>query len=205
MSATTFGFAGDSLAPVDDGASILLTGSDLDALESVFFSLMEPSGDERPLVVSTAHRATEIGRHFDGEEHVITSEGSSFDDSVTVVEDSDDLTTLGMELSAKFQEFGTERVRAGIFHTTDLCGRSGDTRSVYRFLNSNLMTHLRRQSAIGIGAIHTESEVGADVDSIVRGMETSFTGRIHVEDAGFSDATVTVDGLGNDGTFDIDL
>jgi hypothetical protein len=205
MSATTFDFLDGTVTGVEDGSSILLTGADRDALESLFFAMMSPGPDEQPLVVTTEHRASEIGRHFDGDEVVITTEGHARGDNVTVVDDAADLTTLGMELSARFQEFADVPVRAGIFHTSQLCGEAGDTRSVYRFLNSNLMTHLRRQSGVGIGAIHTDSDIGTDVDSMIRGMETSFTGRVHIEDASYAEASVSVEGLGTDGEFDVSL
>lgn len=191
------------------GSSVLITGAELAALESVFFRLASPSGDEQPLVVSTAHDARTVRRNLDTapgvEPTILTTEGRGRDDAVTVVDDPGDLTELGMELSARFQEHADETVRAGLFHTTELCNAASDTRAVYRFLNSNLLTNLRRQSALGVAAIHTDADLRADVDSIARGMETSFTGRVHVKDVRRTEATVTVSGFGADGEYTIDL
>lgn len=204
-----FDFGIEGLAPVDDGSSILVTGTDLESLETLFYRLVSPTGDEHPLVLSTVHDARTIQRNLETsvgvEPTIVTSEGRSHEDSVSVVDDPGNLTELGMELSARFQEHPTTPVRAGLFHTTDLCREADDTRSVYRFLNSNLLTNLRRQSAIGVAAIHTDSDLMADVDSIVSGMETSFTGRIHVDTASHRDVDVTIDGLSTDGEFTIDI
>jgi hypothetical protein len=204
MSAKDFSLAGDLIDPIEDGETILLTGDDMDALESVFFALLQPEGEEVPLVVSTTHRPGAISREFD-DATIITAAGSSYGDDVTVVEDHADLTTLGMELSARFGELADVPVRAGIFHTTDLTGEADDTRSVYRFLNSNLLTHIRRQSAMGVAALHTGADSSTSIDSMVRGMETSFTGRINIESADHDSATVSVSGFGSDGEFDISL
>lgn len=199
----------DGLAPVDDGSSVLLTGNDVDTLESLFYRLVSPTDGEHPLVVSTVHDARTIERNlevgYDVDPTIVTCEGRSRDEAVTVVDDPANLTELGMELSARFQEQSATPVRAGIFHTTDLCREADDTRAVYRFLNSNLLTNLRRQSAIGVAAIHTDEDVQADVSSIVRGMETAFTGRIHVDRASRRDVDVTVEGLSTDGPFTVDI
>lgn len=204
-----FDFDIDGLAPIEDGSSILVTGNDLEGLESLFYRLVSPTGDEHPLVLSTVHDARTIKRNLDVgvgvDPTIVTSEGRSHEDSVSVVDDPSNLTELGMELSARFQEHPTTPVRAGLFHTTDLCAEADDTRSVYRFLNSNLLTNLRRQSAIGVAAIHTDADLMSDVNSIVSGMETSFTGRIHVDAANRRDVEVTVDGLSTDGEFTVDI
>jgi len=195
--------------PLPDGSSVLLTGEDLDTLESVFFSLISPPAGEHPLVVSTVHDARTVQRHLDTgpgtEPSILTTEPGRGADAVTHLEDVGNLTDTGMQLSAAFQERGGDPIRAGLFQTVDLCRAADDTRAVFRFLNSSLLTHLRRQSAVGVLAVHTDVDVQANVESLVSGMERSFSGRMDVADAGRSAATVAVEGLGTDGEFTVAL
>jgi len=202
------------IGPLDDGTSILLTGDDREALESVFYRLVSAEDGEHSLILSTDESGIAVQRSLGDAKRgakdrssVLTCTGSSAGNNVTAVDDAGDLTTLGMELSMLVSgpEVAEGRMRSGIFLTSTLCGEADDTRSVYRFLNSNFLTELRRNEAIGVAAIDTSADVGGDANSIVTGMETSFTGRIHVESSGPGSATLEISGLGDDRTVDVAL
>lgn len=208
-----FEFADDGLDSVADGTSILLTGSDADALTAVFYQLVAGRGDEHSVVLATDDPARDVTRGLDGAERgagdrtrVLTSEGSDRGEGVTAVSDLTDLTGLGMQLSTAVAEAAAdgERLRAGILLCSSVLEAVDDTTSVYRLLNSNFLNHVRRENAIGVCAVDTSVDFGSGVSSTVKGMETSFTGRVHVEDATASEATVTVSGLGDaDGTHSV--
>jgi len=202
------------VGPLGDGTSVLLTGDDREALEAIFYRLVSAEEGEHSLILSTDESGVAVQRSLDSTKRgakdrssVLTCAGSSAGQNVTTVDDAGDLTTLGMELSMLVSgpEVAEKRMRSGIFLTSTLCGEADDTRSVYRFLNSNFLTELRRNEAIGVAAIDTSADVGGDADSIVTGMETSFTGRIHVESTGAGSATLEISGLGDDRTVDVEL
>lgn len=211
----SFDFADAGLDPVENGTSILLTGDDPDALEAVFYQLVAGRDDERSVVLATDCSGRDVKRGLDGaadagdRSRVLTCEGPDSDESVRRVADLTDLTSLGMELSAEIAETQAEgdRFRAGILLCSSILGTVDDTTSVYRFLNSNFLNHFRRADAIGVCAIDTSEDFGAGSSSTVKGMETSFSGRIDVEDATRQEATVTVSGLGDerDGTYTVAL
>ena len=93
-----------------------------------------------------------------------------------------------------------------MFLCSSLCAAADDTRSVYRFLNSNFLSHLRRNEAVGICAIDTSADIGANVDSVVSGMETSFGARIDIVESGPGGTTVAVSGLPSvDGEVELSL
>jgi len=202
------------IGPLDDGTSVLLTGDDREALESIFYRLVSAEEDEHTLILSTDESGLAVQRALGNAKRgckdrssVLACHGSATGQNVTAVDDLSDLTTLGMELSmlVSAPEIAEGRMRSGIFLTSTLCGAADDTRSVYRFLNSNFLTELRRNEAIGVAAIDTSADVGGDADSIVTGMETSFTGRIHVESTSGGSATLSITGLGDDRTVDVAL
>ncbi|WP_136718146.1 DUF7504 family protein [Halorientalis salina] len=201
------------LAPIEGGTSILLTGDDTDALEAVFHRLTAPADDERSVLLTTDTSGTAVKRALSGVARgaddratVLACEGPDRGDDVETVDDITDLTGLGMEFStlvaAATQD--TEKFRAGILLCSTIMGEIEDTRSVYRFLNSNFLTELRRSGGVGVCAVDTSSDIGADMNSTIAGLETSFNARIHVESTGRNEATLDVSGLdGDDGTIDI--
>jgi hypothetical protein len=200
----TFDVTDLGIEPIENGTSILLTGEDTDALESVFHRLLAPSSDERAVVLATDATGPAVKRTLDGVDRdcseratVLTCEGPDHGENVRTVDDITDLTRLGMEFSnlvaASTQESG--RFRAGIFFCSTICGEVADTRSVYRFLNSNLLTSLRRNDAIGVCAVDTSADIGSDMHSTISGMETSFDARIDVEATGLRTAELTLSGF----------
>ena len=202
------------IGPLDDGTSVLLTGDDCEALESIFYRIVSADAGEHSLVLATEESGVAVQRALDnakrgGKERssILTCSGSSAGENITTVDDLGDLTTLGMELSmlASAPEVAEGRMRSGIFLTSTLCGAASDTRSVYRFLNSNFLTDLRRNEAIGVAAVDTSADIGGDTSSIITGLETSFTGRIHVESNGSGSVTLEITGLGDDRTVDVSI
>jgi hypothetical protein len=210
-----FEFADAGLTPVADGTSILLTGSDTDSLAAVFYQLVAGRGDERSVVLATDASGDDVTRGLDGVERgagdrarVLSAVGTGRGDGVTAVSDIADLTGLGMQLSTQVAEAAAAsgRTRAGILLCSSILDAVDDTTAVYRFLNSNFLNHVRREDAIGVCAVDTSLHFGSGASSTVKGMETSFSGRIHVEDASGSEATVSVTGLGDaDGTHSVEL
>lgn len=203
------------LDEIDSGTSILLTGEDTAALESIFYRLLATETDERAVVLATDSDGRNVKRSFDGIDRglgdrstVLTSEGTDREEDVTTIDDLGDLTSTGMEFStlvASAQQ-ETDRFRAGIFLCSSLCAEVEDTRSVYRFLNSNFLTELRRGDGIGVCAIDTSADIGADVNSIVAGLETSFSGRIDILDSEGRTAAIEITGLDDlDGVHEIDI
>ena len=204
--ATDTPFAVDAL-PVDgieSGTSVLLTGADEQGLGAVFNTLLAPRDDERAVVLATDADGRSVRRELDGIERgagdrstVLTATGSGRGENVESIDDVSDLTEMGMQLSAAVAsaQQETERFRSGIYLCSSVCQAVDDTRSVYRFLNSNFLTELRRGDGIGVCAIDTSAEVGSDVSSIVAGLETSFNARIDVTDYDGRSATLSVSGL----------
>jgi len=216
MSLTTSGFdvASLSLDPIDSGTSILLTGEDADALQSVFSKLVAADDDERSIVLSTGNGGRAVQRDLNSARtgagsraSVLTCEGPAAGDDIQTVDDISDLTRLGMDFStlvASAQQH-SDRFRSGIMLCSTIAGEVDDTRSLFRFLNSNFLTELRRGDGIGVCALDTSADIGADMDSTISGLQTSFTAHIDVEKTGPRSATLTVDGLDGTETVDVDL
>jgi hypothetical protein len=205
--------SGTELGDIDDGTSVLLTGDDEEALRRVFYRLVAAGDDEESVVLATDDRGRTVTRELDGVESgagdracVLACEGRSTGDKLATVDDPSDLTGMGMQLSSLIGEARQEadRLRVGLFLCSSLCREADDIRSVYRFLNSNFLNQLRRNEAVGICALDTGAEFGANVASVVSGMETSFAARIDVVDADRRGATLDVSGLGSvDGDVEI--
>ncbi|WP_276299273.1 DUF7504 family protein [Halorussus lipolyticus] len=196
-----------SLDPIEEGTSILLTGDDSDALETIFYRLVAAEDGERSLVLATESTGRDVNRALDDaiptaseRSTVLTCEGPDAKSNVTTVQDVTDLTGLGMQFSSHVTQAqaSTDRVRAGILFCSSICREVEDTRSVFRFLNSNLLGQLRRNEAIGVCALDTSTDIGSKTSSVIAGMETSFTARIDVETTGSGEATLHVSGLGDD-------
>jgi len=204
--------------PIDgigSGSSILLTGDDTAALKTVFARLVAADDDERSIVLATNAGGRSIQRLLDearsgagSRASILTAEGPARGDEVTSVDDIADLTQVGMQFStlvATAQQ-STDRFRSGIFLCSTIAGEVEDTRSVFRFLNSNFLTELRRGEGIGVVAIDRSAEMGTNVDSMISGMETSFTARIDIETTGRNEATLDISGIdGSEGTVDVSL
>jgi hypothetical protein len=217
MSLATEGFDVESLSlgPIDSGTSLLLTGEDADTLQAVFSHLVAADDDERAIVLSTGSGGRAVQRDLNNARtgagnraSVLTCEGPAAGDDIQSVDDISDLTRLGMDFStlvASAQQH-SDRFRSGIMLCSTIASEIDDTRSLYRFLNSNFLTELRRGDGIGVCALDTSADIGADMNSTISGLQTSFTAHIEVETTGPGRATLTVDGLGDsDGTHEIEL
>ncbi len=201
------------LNAIDGGTSILLTSEDSDALESVFYRLTAPRTDEMAVLLATDADGRSVKRSLsrvesgaDDRAAVLTCAGPAKGDDVRTVDDVGDLTGLGMQLSTLLAEATTDvdDFRTGILLCSTIMGEVEDTRSVYRFLNSNFLSELRRSNGLGVCAVDTSADIGSDVDSTITGMETSFSAHVEVESTGRKQATLDVSGLpGNDGTVDV--
>jgi hypothetical protein len=196
------------LDDVDSGTSVLLTGDDADALRSVFYRLVAAEEGERSIVLSTGSRGRAVQRELDGVSpgagsrcSVLACEGPSRGDDVRSVADLSDLTRLGMDLSTLVAS-AQGRFRTGIFLCSTIASEVEDTRSLYRFLNSNFLSDLRRGDGIGVCAVDTGADIGADMSSTLAGLRTSFGATVDVDRTG----RLTVDGLGSGTeTLDVDL
>lgn len=216
MSLATDGFDVDalSLSPIDSGTSILLTGEDADTLQSVFSQLVAADDEERSIVLSTGSGGRAVQRDLNtartgagNRASVLTCEGPAAGDDIQSVEDISDLTRLGMDFStlvASAQQ-GSGRFRSGIMLCSTIASEVEDTRSLYRFLNSNFLTELRRGDGIGVCALDTSADIGADMSSTISGLQTTFSAHIAVEKTGPGQATLTVDGLDGGETVDVAL
>jgi len=215
MSTASKGFEVGSLSldAIDSGTSILLTGTDTDALQAVFSQLVAADDDERSIVLSTGNGGRAVQRELNSARtgagsraSVLTCEGPSQGEDIQSVDDISDLTRLGMDFStlvASAQQH-SDRFRSGIMLCSTIAGEVDDTRSLYRFLNSNFLTELRRGDGIGVCALDTSADIGADMNSTISGLQTSFSAHIEVEKTGPGQATLTIDGLnGADETVDI--
>lgn len=216
MSLATEGFDVEPLSfgPIESGTSVLLTGEDVDALQSVFSQLVAADDDERSIVLSTGNSGRAVQRDLNtartgagSRASVLTCEGPAAGDDIQSVDDISDLTRLGMDFStlvASAQQH-SDRFRSGIMLCSTIAGEIDDTRSLYRFLNSNFLTELRRGEGIGVCALDTSADIGADMSSTISGLQTSFGAHIEVEKTGPGQATLTVDGLGDEETVDVAL
>ena len=199
-------FAVDSLAMNDipGNTSILLTGEDTAALEAVFYRLVAAPESEQSVLLSTEADSRSTKRELKGairgadeRAQILTNRASDRGDNVSSIDDLSDLTRLGMEFSELFAKAQQQAAptRAGILMCSTILGEAEDTRSVYRFLNSNFLSPLRRSKALGVAAIDMSEEIGSELNSTVAGLETSFSARIHVESTGRKQATLDVSGL----------
>ena len=216
MSLATEGFdvGSLSLSPIESGTSILLTGEDSDALQSVFSQIVAADDDERSIVLSTASGGRAVQRDLNSartgagnRSSVLTCEGPASGDDIQSVDDISDLTRLGMDFStlvASAQQH-SDRFRAGIMLCSTIASEVDDTRSLYRFLNSNFLTELRRGDGIGVCALDTSADIGADMGSTIKGLQTSFKAHVEVEKTGPGKATLTIDGLDGTETVDVSL
>ena len=215
MSLAADGFDAELLSdPNESGTSILLTGDDTDALQSVFSQLVAAEDGERSIVLSTGSGGRAVQRDLNAARtgagsraSVLTCEGPAAGDDIQTVDDVSDLTRLGMDFStlvASAQQH-SDRFRSGIMLCSSIAGEVDDTRSLYRFLNSNFLTELRRGDGIGVCALDTSADIGADMDSTIKGLQTSFKAHIEVEASGPGQATLTVDGLDGAETVEVSL
>jgi len=112
-----------SLSPIGSGTSILLTGEDTEALQSVFSQLVAADDDERSIVLSTNNGGRAMQRDLNSARtgagsraSVLTREGPAVGDDSQSVDDISDLTRLGMDFStlvASAQQH-SDRFRSGI-------------------------------------------------------------------------------------------
>jgi hypothetical protein len=211
---TQFEVTSLNVDPIDGGTSILLTGDDTDALEAVFYRLAAAQDGEQSVLLATdttgqSVQATlaDIDTGADDQATVLTCEGPDRSDAITAVDDISDLTGTGMQFSTLVAEATADDhdLRAGILLCSSIMSEVEDTRSVYRFLNSNFLTELRRSGGIGVCAVDTSADIGAGMESTIAGLETSFNARLHVEATGRNEATLDLSDLsGSADTVDIE-
>ncbi|KAA9398817.1 hypothetical protein Har1130_11435 [Haloarcula sp. CBA1130] len=191
----------DGIGPLEGGTSVLLTGDDTDALESVFARVVAPADGERSVVLATDSRGRTVKQSLNSAKRgagdrssILTAAGSPSGDDIKTIDDLADLTGIGMEFSALAADSqqDTDRFRTGIFLCSTLAGELDDTRSLYRFLNSTFLTEVRRSDGIGVCAIDTSADIGANMDSTVTGLKTSFKSHVDVETTGRTEATLTI-------------
>jgi hypothetical protein len=210
----TFSASDLSLGSIESGTSILLTGDDTRALKTVFAELVAAADDERSIVLATDDGGRSIQRALDdarsgagSRASVLTCEGGGIGDDIQSVDDISDLTRLGMDFStlvASAQQH-SDRFRSGIMLCSTIAGEVEDTRSLYRFLNSNFLSELRRGEGIGVCALDTSADIGADMDSTISGLQTSFSSHIDVEKTAPGQATLTIDGLDGEETVEVSI
>lgn len=203
------------VSPIESGTSVLLTGEDSDALRTVFHRLTAAADDERSILLVTDTRARQARNELEAARTgagdratILAGDGPASGNDVSHIDDIGDLTGLGMQLSSEIAESQqtAERHRAGILLCSSICSEVDDTRSVYRFLNSNFLTPLRRSQMIGVCALDTSADIGADMHSTISGMKTSFKAHVAVEPNGANGATLDVSGLtGPDESVDVQL
>lgn len=217
MSLRSDGFSTSQL-PIDtieNGCSVLLTGADTNTLKAVFSRLVAADEDERSVVLATNAGGRSIQRTLNDAHDgagsrvsILTAQGPARGDDVSAIDDIGDLTQIGMQFSnlVATSQQSTGRFRSGIFLCSTIAGEVDDTRSVFRFLNSNFLTALRRGDGIGVVAIDRSADLNTDVGSMIKGMETSFNARIEVEKTGRKQATLDITGIsGSEGTVDVSL
>mgnify|MGYP007047132591 CR=1 FL=1 len=179
-----------SIGSIPEGTSILLTGDDTAAIEAVFYHLVSAREDERSLVLATETNGRTVNRGLDRVEYgasnrstVLTCSGAGTESNVTTVDDIGDLTGVGMQFSALVTESGTMAAsqRAGILLCSSICRAVDDIQSVFRFLNANFLTHLRRDGIMGICAVDTSAPIGGSIDGMIDSMAAAFSAHIAVE------------------------
>lgn len=192
----------DGIGPLQGQTSVLLTGEDPAAMRSVYARIVAADEGERSVLIDTEHPGHSVKQSLDDARgqsadraSVITTRGSA-GDGVKTVADLRDLTGLGMQFSSLVTEakMETQQFRIGLFLCSSLAAELADTRSLYRFLNSTFLTELRRGDGIGVCAIDTTQDIGANVQSTIDGLNTSFKRHIHVESNDRGSAALTVDG-----------
>lgn len=199
-----FAVDGVDIDPMESGTSVLLTGENSKSLKRVFERLVSPADDERAIVLATEAGGRNVQRDLkrirpgaDDRTFVLTCEGPTSGEDIQSIDDLGDLTTLGMEFSALVAaaQQQSARFRSGIYLTSTVAGEVEDLRSLYRFLNANFLTDLRRGEGVGVCALDTSADFGSDVDSVLSGLKQSFSATVEVEETGRREATLDVSGL----------
>ena len=179
-----------SLGLIPEGTSILLTGDDTAAIETIFYLLVGARENERSLILATETNGRTVNRELDRIEYgasnrstVLTCSGAAAESNVTTTDDIGDLTGVGMQFSALVAESGTMGAsqRAGILLCSSICQEVDDIQSVFRFLNANFLTHLRRDEIMGVCAVDTSADVDGDIDGVIKSMAAAFSAHISVE------------------------
>jgi hypothetical protein len=204
----------DNIGPLESGTSVLLTGENVDALESVFARIVAPDDGERSVVIATDSRGRAVKQSLNGAKRgagdrssVLTAAGRSSGDDIKTVDDLSDLTGMGMEFSALVADSqqATDQFRTGIFLCSTIAGELDDTRSLYRFLNSTFLTEIRRSDGIGVCALDTSADIGSNMNSTVTGLKTSFKSHIDVEATGRTEATLAISDSDGERTVDVSI
>lgn len=182
-----FSFPELPLNPAPQGVSILLTGSDTDALQRVFYHLITARSDERSLVLATEMSGDTVNRALDSvasgastRSTVITCGGLADQSTIDTVEENTALSNAGMQFSALVTESGTVTTpqRAGILISSNTyCGVT-NKQSVSRFVHTNFLRHLRRKKIMGVCGIDIS---GASKTDVVDSMSRGFSVHLRVE------------------------
>lgn len=191
------------IKPAPEGVSILLTGDEADALETVFYHLVTARAEERSLVLATDASGREVNRSLDTivagastRSTVLTCEGPSKASNVESVTDITDLTSVGMQFSALVTESGTVAApqRAGILLRSSICREVDDMQSLFRFLNANFLTPLRRSKIMGVCGLDTSTAQPTDFAGVIESMAASFSVHLRVEATTDDEITIHITG-----------
>jgi len=176
--------------PVPEGTSLLLTGDDTEAIETVFYHLVTARENERSLILATEKNGRVVNRELDRVVYgastrstVLTCNGPTNESNITTIDDISDLTGVGMQFSALVTESGTmaSPQRAGILLCSSICREVDDIRSVFQFLNANFLTHLRRHGILGVCAVDMSAQIDGNIETVAESMSAAFTAHISVE------------------------
>jgi len=199
----TFDASALSLGAIPEGTSILLTGDDTDAIETVFYHLVAAGENERSLILATETNGRTVNRELDRIDYgvsnrstILTCRGAATDSNITTVDDIADLTGVGMQFSALVAESGTMAAsqRAGILLCSSICQEVEEIQSVFQFLNANFLSHLRRDGIMGVCAVDTSADVGGEIDGLVETMAGAFSAHISVESMDSEELCLHLDG-----------
>lgn len=195
------------IGPIPAGTSVLLTGDETAAIEAVFYHLVGAREDERSLILATETNGRAVNRELDRIEYgisnrstVLTCSGAADAENVSTVDDIGDLAGVGMQFSALVTESGTmaSAQRAGVLLCSSICREVDDIQSVFRFLNANFLTHLRRDGVMGVCAVDTSTAIDGGIDGIVDSMAGAFSAHIAVETTDTGELLLDVSGLDDD-------
>lgn len=200
-----FDISGFPVDSFDSATSVLVTGDDSETLAKVTAQVVtpDPQADEQVLLLGTTdvdavvRGVTQTSRDNADLIHVITEPDQQVPQvsQTSQVNNIGDMTALSMQFSDAIGEMESDRSRLGIFLCSDMCRSVDDIRSVYRFLNTSFLSELRRNQAIGICAVETDTTLQTDVDSMIASMSSSFDLHLRLEESSRRSATFSAEGL----------
>lgn len=187
------------ISPVDGGTNLLVSGPESAGLSKLVDRLLAVGDDEAAVVVSPTEDAGSCFRNYrrvagrgvgdrTGIVDCCGSPGDSRQATVRAVDGPADLTAIGMEFSALYDEFSyadIDRVRSGLHSIIPLCASTEDMRDVYRFVQ-NTTARVRRTDGLGVCAIDPTAESGQAQSgaSITTGVSRAFDGHVELRAEG---------------------